>query len=343
MYVLKEMNGPLSIYHRSPRFSPVSERQHPDIVEWRFPSASAAVDALIGGEIDVVDRVPLADLHRLREDSEIEVRSYIVPTVHMLIPNVRNKFTGNPGFRNGLFRGINRELILHNMICGGREIDGCELISGPFPVGTEENDQLAYGYNVNVPNPPFDEMLGMVLIQNEYIIRRKQLIAEAKNPTEEKPTFVLAHADDELAVIASTAIQQMWQQIGVRVELRRLETGQTIPPDDEWDFLYYQVAMQEPLTDSELLFGTQGIVKSVSAPILQNMKKLGYADSWQSAGTTLRRIHRQVANDLTIIPLWQLKEHYAFRQNVKGIGANAVHFYETVLDWNIQPSELTSH
>jgi len=337
MYVLKEKKGQLTEYHRNPRFSPIADKQHPAIVECQFPSASGAVDALISGEIDVVDRVPLADLHRMRENSEIEVRSYIVPTVHMLIPNLRNEFTRDAKYRNGLFRGIDRELILNQMICGGREIDGCEVISGPFPFGTEENDQLAYGYNVNVADPPFNNKLGMVLIHVVYNQMREAQVAAKLDPTVHDPDLVLAHDDDEIAILACNAIQQMWQQIGVKIALRRLESGQTVPADDDWDFLYFQVAMQEPLTDADFLFGTQGIVKSISAPILQNMKKLGYADSWQSAGTTMRRMHRQIANDLTIFPLWQLKEHYAYRENVKGIGSNVVHLYQNVLNWNIQP------
>ncbi len=169
IYVLKERNEQISVFGLNPSYKVDDGFQHPDIVEWKFPTPSDAVDAIISGEIDVVDRVPLADLHRLQESASIEVRSYIVPTVHMLLPNHRNEFMRDKNFRNGLKRGINRELILNEMILGGREIGGCEVISGPFPIGTEENDQLSYGYNLQVSPQPFNDKLGMVLVQVVHV------------------------------------------------------------------------------------------------------------------------------------------------------------------------------
>jgi len=110
-----------------------------------------------------------------------------------------------------------------------------------------------------------------------------------------------------------------------------------VPPDDEWDFLYYEMAMQEPLTDTDRLFGPEGLVKNLSAPVQQSVRTLGYADSWQLAGRTLRQLHRQIRNDVSILPLWQLKEHYAYRENVLGIGTNLIHLYQNVDDWKIVP------
>ncbi len=229
------------------------------------------------------------------------------------------------------------------MILGGREIGGCEVISGPFPIGTEENDQLSYGYNLQVSPQPFNDKLGMVLVQVVHVQKVDALRAKGvKDPNVEMPTLVLAHAKDEIPVIACTAIQRMWKQIGINVQLRELPDGVVIPPDDDWDFLYYQMTMQEPLTDAELLFGVQGLVQDISAPVLQNMRKLGYSDSWRTAGVTLRRLHRQIANDVTVIPLWQLKEHYAYRDNVKQIGRNLVCLYEYVYDWRIDPREKST-
>ena len=131
----------------------------------------------------------------------------------------------------------------------------------------------------------------------------------------------------------------MWGELGIKVELRELEPGQTVPPDDDWDFLYYEMSMQEPLTDVDKLFGEEGLVKELSAPVLQSMRRLGYADSWQVAGLTLRRMHRQIRNDVTILPLWQLKEHYAFRDNLREVGRNAVHLYQNVDGWKITPRQ----
>lgn len=339
-YQFAETNNEVTMFAANPDYQSKPDAQRPEIIEWRFPSASQAATALIAGEIDVVDRIHLADLNRLEKNAGIEVESYIVPTVHMLVPNVRNEFMEDRVFRNGLLQGINRELILREVICGGKEVSGCELISGPFPIGTEENDQVSYAYNLSVGLQPFNGRLAMVLARVVYEKSLNQMVKKGiENPKLEFPTLTLAHPVDEVAALACSNIQRMWEAMGLTVVLRPLEVGVVRPPDDEWDFLYYQMSMEEPLTNAELLFGRNGIVKNVSAPVEQNMQKLGYADSWQNAARTLRRIHRQVVNDVTIIPLWQIQEYFAYRENLKGLGRLPVHLYQDVGNWLIVAQE----
>ena len=314
--------------------------QHPEIIERKFANGSEAVDALISGEIDAIDRVPLADITRLKSSAGIEVRPYAVPTVHMLVPNLRHEFTKNINYRTGLKRGLDRDLIVREILCGGREVSGCEVVSGPFPIGTEDNDQVSYAYDLRLKTQQANDKLGRVLTEIVFRTKVDQLRDDGVEDAEskvEKPKLVLAHTSDEVARIASRAIQSSWQQMGLDVSLRELEPGQVVPEDKDWDFLYYQIAMQEPLTDCERLFGAQGIVPEMSAPVQQTMRKLGYADSWQFTGQTMRRLHRQIYNDLTVIPLFQLQEFYAYRDNVKNIGPSVVNFYENIFDWRIDP------
>ena len=336
-YVVTDVDSQVAIFEKNPAYNDIEGFQHPQIIEWKYRSESEAATALIAGEIDAIDRVNPADLSRLQETAGIEVDSYIVPTVHMLVPNVRNPFTEDRSFRNGLKQGINREIILSDVICGGNEVSGCEIISGPFPIGTEENDQLSYGYNLNVIPQSFNDRLGMVLARVIYEAQISlQLRQGVENPQVEFPTLVLAYPDESIPEIACTNIQQMWESMGLKVVLRPLESGNVLPPDDDWDFLYYQIMMEEPLVNADRLFGRRGIVKSVGATIEQNMQKLGYSSSWREAGNALRRIHRQVVNDVAIIPLWQIKEHFAYRDHLKGIGKTPVHLYQQVEQWKIE-------
>ena len=339
-YVLTSKNDNISVYNRNSDYEKLADQQHPEVVEWMFKNPSVATDALISGEVDLIDRVPLTELARLQKTAEVVVRPYVVPTVHMLIPRLRNDFTKDKNYRNGLLRGINRELIVRDMICGGNDIDGCEVISGPFPIGTEENDQIAYGYDMRVRTEPFNNKLGLVLVKT---VEQQMLDAMRekgdKNPQIKQPKMVLCHTRDDIPKIACTAIQRMWREIGVTVTLRELAPGLTVPPDDEWDFLYYEMSMQEPLTDTDKIFGAEGLVSNLSAPVQQSLRNLGYADSWQMAGITLRRMHRQIRNDVSILPLWQLKEHYAYRENVREVGRNIIHLYQNVDFWRIDPRE----
>ena len=116
-----------------------SDRQQPVIVEQLFRDASAAVDELVQGNIDVVDRISVADLSRLKTEPELIVRPYVLPTVHMLVPKIRGELKDDMNFRSGLSHAINREMLVRDVFCGGQEVDGCEVISGPFPIGTTNN------------------------------------------------------------------------------------------------------------------------------------------------------------------------------------------------------------
>ena len=108
-----------------------------------------------------------------------------------------------------------------------------------------------------------------------------------------------------------------------------------MPDDEEWDFLYLETMMEEPLTDASRIFGPEGFAKNVSAPIEQTLRNLSYSRTWQSACSDLRRLHRQMAVDLSIIPLWQVKEHYAYRTTVREIGRDLIHLYQNVDRWRI--------
>ena len=329
-YVLTAQEEGFETYELNSRYQRRENRQHPVIVEQMYKSSSTAVDDLIANNIDVVDRVPPADLERLKSAPGVRVRAYVLPTVHMLIPKIRGKLETDNSFRQALSFGIDRDLLVRDVICGSKEIDGCEVLSGPFPVGTEDSDQISYGYDSSVRPLPFNSQLGMVLID---------LALKAKPPRQPDPIpapkLVIAHPAGSTATDAAEAIARMWTEIGIDTTTRKLEPGQSVPDDSLWDFLYLEVTVEEPLTDAARLIGLNGFAKKVSAPIEQTLQKLSYSESWRDACSKLRTLHRQVAVDLSVLPLWQIKEHYAFRSTVKEIGRDLIHLYQNVDRWNI--------
>ena len=329
-YVLTDQKDGFNTYELNPRYPRRENRQHPVIVEQVFKSASQAVDGLIANNIDVVDRVPPADLDRLKSAPGVRVRSYVLPTVHMLIPKIRGPMENDNSFRQGLSFAIDRELLVRDVICGGKEVDGCEVLSGPFPIGTEDSDEISYGYDSSVRPLPFNSQLGMVLIN--LSLRPKPPVQPAPIPA---PKLVIAHPSSSTATNAAQAIARMWSEVGIDTSTRKLEPGQSIPDDSLWDFLYLEVTVEEPLTDASKLIGLSGFAKNVSAPIEQTLQKLSYAESWRDACSKLRTLHRQVAVDLSVLPLWQIKEHYAFRGTVKEIGRDLIHLYQNADRWNI--------
>lgn len=329
VYIATLVDGDIATFEPNPNYTPNTDRQQPVIIEQLFGDASTAVDELIKGNIDVVDRIPVADLSRLKSKPELIVRPYVLPTVHMLVPKIRGDLQNDMNFRSGLSHAINREMLVRDVFCGGQEIDGCEVISGPFPIGTAENDQIAYGYDLTVRPLSFNTKLSMVLV--ELALRPNKLRPEKLSA----PNMVIAHSDSSSAREGAAAVARMWTDMGVPTSTRQLRPGLSVPLDEEWDFLYLEVTIEEPLADAARIIGSTGIAKDVSAPVEQTMRNLSYAESWRSACALLRRLHRQVSVDLSIIPLWQLREHYAYRNTVRGIGRDLIHLYQNVDRWQI--------
>ena len=326
----------ITTFEVNPTYVSEGENDHPVIVEQLFRSASEAVDDLIKGNIDVVDRVSIGDVERLKENPKIGVRPYALPTVHLLIPKIRHEeLSKNLYFRSGLSHLIDRDLVVNDVICNGNLIDGCTPISGPFPLGTADNDQISYGYDIKSNPIAFNEALGGVLTD---------LSMQPKPPKRETrikpPSLTIAHPQSSVAANACGAIARTWTQAGFPTETRALKPGESIPEDPNWDFLYMEVTIEEPLADARKLVGSSGVATDVSAPIEQTLRRLDYARSWRSASADLRRLHRQIRVDLSVVPLWQVTEFYAFRNSARNLGRDIIHLYQNVDRWKIDPSAI---
>ena len=317
------------VFEPNDRYPINPDLQNPKLIERVFRDSAQATDALVRGDLDVVDRIYPGDIPRLRAHPMISVRPYLVPSVHMLIPNPRNEYMSSDHFRRALHFGINRQLIIKETISGGREIDGFEVVSGPFPRGTDTADQLSYAYNNEVAPREHSALLALVLAQQYVTLEQNRLENKGvPNPNVEMPTIVLAYPATETIATACATIAQQWRAVGIDTELRPLPTGVTVPEDDDYDLLYVEVQMQEPLVDAYRLFGRNGLAKMVDPTIEQALRNLDSAYSWSKVSQALRRIHQQSANNLSILPLWQVVDHYAYRKNIFNLGNDIVFLYE---------------
>jgi len=194
----------------------------------------------------------------------------------------------------------------------------------------EDNDQIAYAYDLKVRPLAFNSEMGMVMV--DLALRARPPVRPEPLPS---PKLVIAYPSGSVASNSAAAIARMWTEIGVETTTRELKRGETIPPDDNWDFLYLEVTMEEPLVDASNVIGPEGIATMVSAPIEQTLRNLSYARSWQRACADLRRLHRQTAVDLSVVPLYQVREYFAYRDTVRAIGRDLIHLYQNVDRWKI--------
>ncbi len=407
-YAVKEKNDQRTIYHINPRYPKISGRQHPRIVERIFKSRAEADLALLRGEVDAVDRIFPADATMLKKDPNIVVRPYNLPTVHLLVPNPKNDYVKSRDYRIGLLYGLNRDLVLKEMIAGGNDnLPGFELINGPFPVGTDDADQTAYAYDFGVPPIIHNVYLGITMIafaqqrmindmtkaaekifrsdldlltredpkqallkkiqdvvkeigneDKDALITRlfPELVKTFPDSSEEdleeklnkfvekipglkEPEITLAYPADDMIELACEAIAQNWAIIGVKTKLRRLPPGQVVPKDDNYDFLYSEITMQEPLLDIFKVLGDHGLAPLVSASINLELQQIARVSKWSEAYQSLKTIHKHCNAEMAVIPLWQIVEHYAYRKNLKNTGNQLSSLYQNVDRWQLDAPE----
>ncbi len=313
--------------------------QPAEVVEQRFVRGRDGLRALRRGEIDIVDRINPWELPMIRDESDIVVDQYAVPLVHCLVPNLERPLAGNRDLRRAIVYGINRERILNNLL-GGAEIEGCQVISGPFAQGVSFDDPLDYAYDDTIEPRPYDPALALAL--GEVAFSQAAAKAEkAGTPFPEALKLVIGHPPTESAAEACSEIKEQLELLGIEIELVPLTYSQWKTQGDEVDFFYCEVAMWEPIVDVYRLLGRGGpVLGEVSPYLLQAMDELAEAVDWREIARRLRKIHRLVHDDVTIIPLWQMRDFYAYRKRLNPGGRQPVVLYQNVEKWRIQPPIL---
>jgi peptide/nickel transport system substrate-binding protein len=79
------------------------------------------------------------------------------------------------------------------------------------------------------------------------------------------------------------------------------------------------------------------LASATSKEILQLLLKLERAAEWPTATGLATQIDRESRDELPVIPLWQLADHYAWRDRLKGPDATADQLYQRLEEWDISP------
>jgi tetratricopeptide (TPR) repeat protein len=340
------------------------------VVELTMPSDDAAVASLIGGEVDVLDRVPPWQVEKVRSVATLQVGNYRLPTVHVLIPNSRNPLLANREFRRALCFGIDRTAIVKRVILGGVILPGFEVISGPFPAGTSLSDPIRYAYNSQIAPRPYEPRLASILATVAWssVLKAKEKEAakaaekqgsesegkptdapeekpgeiskEEEAPTPELPELVLAHPNDPLVRVACQSIQLQLSRAGIPIKLVEASADDLLAGNVECDLRYAELAVWEPVTDAHLLFGPGGIAADAGSPYLNAaLRRLDAATSWNDVRARLAELHEIAYHDLPVIPLWQTVNYFAHRKSVRGVGESPLTLYQDIDQWTVTPGE----
>ncbi len=309
-----------------------------EIHEILYEDPSQAINDLLRGEIEAIDRLFPADASKLKASivsKTINVESYALPTVHMLVPRTSNPYLDDREFRRALLYAINREGILKGEILGNADAEQSRVISGPFPRGVTENDPIAYAYNTSVDNLAYDPRLAKVLMLITTS-KLKMQYEKRKEPVPPIPKMTLGVPNYEAARVAGQAIIEQWKLIGVQADLAVLDK---VPAPGEMpniDILYLTASIWEPATDAERLFGIGGPAESNNQFIVQVLGGLSASRNWREVRQSCQDLHALVAAHLPVLPLWQVGESFAYRGEINGVTKKPLGLYQDLQKWRVR-------
>lgn len=338
------------------------------VIEQTFTNDDAAVDALVTGQIDVLDRVPPWQLDRLSKAEGVRVARYRLPTVHVLVPNYKNPLLEIREFRRALCYAIDRAGIVDDLLLAGKPQIGFRPLSGPFLAGENATDPAGYAYRPQLEPRPYEPRLAAVLaaVARTNLAKREQAAAkaaaeegetaaaesqapestsaeqggdedDAEAEDEPPPALRLAHSADPVARLACQTIETQLEQVGIPVDLVELTADELRAESDAdapvWDLMYLELAVWEPIVDARRLLGPRGMAGRSSAYMNLALDRVEQAENWSQVIRRAKELHGIAHYDLPVVPLWQTVNYFARRTWLKNVGDQPVTLYQNLFQW----------
>ncbi len=331
-YVFVSSSGDETIFRIHKADAAPGSRRPREIAERHFRETGKAIAALRRGEIQVLDRVNPWEVAALGAAKGVKVEAYRMPLVHCLIPNLRRPLLDQSAMRRALVYAIDRNAILRTLT-GGREMPGCQVVSGPFPAQIGHAAATPPAYDDTIAPRAYDPRLAALLLRQAVATlpetERKSAAGKAAI------ALVLAYPPQTIARTACAAIRRQLQIAGIHLELKELAPGASGRPADDVDLVYAELAVWEPLVDARRVLGDDGLCAGCSPAMNLALRQLAEAADWQQVRTRLRQIHRLAFQDTAVLPLWQLSDHFAYREDLKAVGSEPVSLYDNVERWTV--------
>jgi hypothetical protein len=178
---------------------------------------------------------------------------------------------------------------------------------------------------------------------DEPIFRRDNADAiNAAGADIQLPKLRFVVESDDVAMLAAEQMLLRWRALGFDIEMIPADKEGEKLKDDEWDFMYRSVRMHEPLLDLWSLMLTDDnfdVTRLAAYPdwMRQELINLDYATSFIDAQKRLFIIHRHMAAQAFIVPLWELRDFVAFQRNVSGFEGQPLTVYQSIERWEVQP------
>ena len=300
------------------------------IVERRYDAPADPVAVLLRGDVALLERVPPSRIADLEEAAEIKLGRYRNPRMHWIAIDGRNPFLQNRSLRRALSVAIDRVELLRERVYRGTVAPETILSDGPFPVDLDANA-------TDVEPIVFDPLLAKMLVRGAK-----------REMTEDTIALTFAYPSTPEARAIVKPLVEMLEAAGLAIEaIERapsdLERG--LRDGERFDLAYRSGIVDDPIRDIGPLLcpgyaapPSSGGLGAIASPrILQLLLRLEQVQDLQSAQELVRQIDREVRDELPILPLWQLTEHYAWRDRLQGPAPEADLLYQGIESWSIAP------
>jgi peptide/nickel transport system substrate-binding protein len=302
------------------------------IREQQVDSAEDGVAALVQGRVALLAGVPIRRLAELTSGNKesIRVGRLADPRLHLIALDGRADVLRNRTLRRALSYAIDRPTFLASLAGPLADDPMTGLLDGPSPKGS-------FAQAPGVPALDFQPLLGRMLAA----AARKELGSGPITLTLDYPRL----PDVERIV---PDLVEAWKQIGVQVEPRPSEAGELearLKRGEPFQMAYRVVTVAEPLRDlgPALCPGydaepSADALASIPSPrIVQLLLRLEQAPEIPTARGLAIELDRASRDELPILPLWQLPEHYAWHTRLTGPTETTRSLYEGIETWTIQP------
>ena len=300
------------------------------IRETRLPAGQSMVGALRRGEVSLIDHVPPDQVAGLATSVDIKVGSYAQPQIHLIAVDGRNQALRSRSLRRALSYAVDRKSLLEDHLLKHAATEKDTVADGVFPRGS-------YADALAVKPLEVHPWLARMLVA----AARKELGGQPISLNFEYPAL------PEVRVMAQR-LAESFRAVGIEIETievlpSRLEAE--LRSGRRFDLAYRVMRCDEPVFDAGLLLcpgydapPEAGALAAVASPeILQLLLRLERASEWPTARGLALQIDRESRDELPVIPLWQLVDHYAWRDRLTGPAESAAHLYQGLETWEIKP------
>jgi peptide/nickel transport system substrate-binding protein len=300
------------------------------IREVRFDSATNALAAFVSGEVSLIEEIPVDRVAELAAVPGVKVGQYATPSLHQIALDGRTEVLRFRELRRALSLAIDRKTLLEETVLRRPADDRNAVVDGPFLKGS-------YADAPDVSPLEYNPLLALGLVA---AARKEQGGGYIRLTLEYPPTPAARAICPKLA--------EAWTLIGLEITLKEVPEGELearLRSGGRFDLVYRSTRPTEPAFDAGTLLcpgydappKSDALASLASPRILQLLIALDRAPESTSSQALVLQIDREARDELPILPLWQVVDHYAWRTRVKGIPDELETLYGGVESWEVEP------